>query len=140
MSSSPVGPSLLGRPVDVAFGDVVDGLSRLKVAGPQHVGSDIGLRCRGDEADPGGDHGGQVRVGHQLGVADHQEAPLLGERGQCFHGGDDLGDLAGSAVIGVVPERDAAVGADPEAGLDLFQVRSPVFRVPKARLDVVGIR
>lgn len=62
-----------------------------------------------------------------------------GELRQCFHGGDDLGDLVGSAVIGVVPERDAAIRADCKAGLDLFQVRAPVLRMPEARLDVVGV-
>jgi hypothetical protein len=123
-----------------AFGDVVDGGSRFKVAGPQHVGSDIGLGRRGDEADPGGDHRGQVRIGDQLRVADQQEAPLAGEAGQCFHGGDDLGDLPGSAVIGIVPERHGAIRADRQAGLDLLQIRAPVLGVPKARFDVVGVR
>jgi hypothetical protein len=52
---------------------------------------------------------------------------LPSELGQGAHRADDLGDLTGAAVVGPVDQRDPAIGGDPEAGLDLLEVRAAVL-------------
>jgi hypothetical protein len=125
----PVAAPPLSRLVLVAGRDVVDRGGSVGVEGGEDLGGHVGLGGRRDEADLGVGHGPQVGVGEQLGVT-HQQQPLgagqLLERG---HGADDLGDLAGAAVVGAVEDGDPAVwvAGDRQAGLDLLEVGAAVL-------------
>jgi len=75
------------------------------VAAGEHRGRDVGLASRGDEGDARLGERGQVVIGDELGVADHEETPLAGDPAERLHRGDNLGDLTRSAVEDAVKDR-----------------------------------
>jgi len=101
----------------------------------EHLRGHVGLGSRGDEVHLGGDHGGKVGVGDQLGVPDQQEPPLAGELLERGHRPGDLGDLPGAAVVGAVEDGHATLAADPKAGLDLLEVGAAVLGMAEPGRD-----
>lgn len=71
-----------------------------------------------------------VRVGHQLGIGDHQELLLTGHAPQVLHRPDDLADLGRAAAEDTGVDGDTAVGGHREPGLDLLEVHPPVLGMP----------
>ena len=136
----PVGAPRGGGLARVPPGDVVHLLARPR----RQRGEQPGRRPRGgqrrDEADLPGGHRRRVRPGDQLGVAHQQERARPGDLLQRGHRPGDLGHLPGPAVIGVVEDRDPAVGGHGQPGLDLLQIRAAVLRMPPPRRRVLLVR
>ncbi len=93
---------------------------------------DLSGRDGRDEIHPGLQQGGDVGVGHQFGVGDHQELVSAGHRFEVVHRSDDLADLGGGATEDPGVHGDAAVGRHRKPGLDLFQIQAPVLGMPVA--------
>ncbi len=81
----------------------------------------------------------QVVVGDQLGVADKQEFSRTGEVFQCSHRAHHLSHLAGATVVGPVQDRHPAIPGHRQPGLDLLEVRAPVFGMTESWGRIAGI-
>ncbi|GAA3805130.1 hypothetical protein GCM10022226_26300 [Sphaerisporangium flaviroseum] len=138
---------LISRFAGVPLSDIFHRGGRGHLQPTQHLGCDIGLGRRCDEGDLLAVHRGQIRIRDQLGVADHQQPPAASELLQRLHRADDLPDLARASVERAMEDRDCAITADGDPGLNLLQVRAAVLGMTKLRrresrrgLNVVAVQ
>jgi hypothetical protein len=134
-----VHPAVFQHPVNAAGGGGLAGVppggavhrrARPRRQRGEQPGRDPGRAQQRDEPRPLGAHRRRVRVRDQFRITHQQERAPPGDLLQRGHRSGDLGHLRGPAGIGAVEDRDPAVPADRQPGLDLLQIRPAVLRMP----------